>query len=129
MNDRFLSLLTSRNWQFRARQMPVYYDPNRIVTDYVKSYQLEHGGVMCEIAVAARFYGLDEDQFPARADIFFAAPGPIHPSNANRITSLRGKDRIICTLDHAGLLTALKYLIYAHPAGHFKQHSKTILGE
>lgn len=121
MNEKFLRLITSLNWKEHVTQKR--YDD----VDYIKVFDVVVRGVTHAIPVKARFWALDRDEVPTRCKISFVLDGDIYPRSDNRSTTLSSSGSIICMLDHAGYMTALKFAIYSHRVSYFKKQAKTIL--
>jgi hypothetical protein len=125
MNDRFLKLLTKNGWELRTTEVSQYYTR----TDYVKPFLVEVLGIMTEVPISVRFGQMDKENFPGKAFFNFVNPGKIYVGTANSSTVLKGKDRIICMLNQAGQITALKFAAYAFSATDYKQKAKQIMYE
>ena len=128
MNDTITKLLAVNNWEImESLHENAWNKTSYIIRQYVKSYPVQFAGENYQVPVVVNFYGADKDDYPKSATFTFGMKGECKPNYSHRATRLVGRDRVICCLEIAGQLTALKYVIYSRRVKYFKKSAKQIL--
>ena|ERR1035437_9823069 len=120
MNERFLRLLVSLGWNRQENKHPG-------VNAYIKVYPITVNGKSTGIPISVSFFSFDKDELPTEAYYEFVLEPTIRPNSGNRRTVVKGSGRIVCMLDYAGFMTAMKYAGFSHPVAYYKQDAKVIL--
>ena len=124
MNDKFLGLLKASGWESRERRTD---SGQRVVADYVKTYQVKYGDTSIDVPVAVYFYNLNRDNIPTKAIVGFALKSTISPNNWNRTSKIVGAGRVVATLDLVGYMTAVKFVVYGNAISFFTKAAKVTL--
>jgi len=97
LNERFVRLLTDSGWTYRTDE-----------DEYVKAFQLSlHTGIV-DIPICVNFGDLGEDGYAGYSVYSFFETPDLAVSWANARTVVKGKDRVVCMLDYAGLLLNIR---------------------
>jgi hypothetical protein len=117
MNEKFLILLLSKGWQVRDSKQ-----------DYVKIYEISLGNDTLNIPISARFYNLNKDGFPQGVTYQNVLNPAMFFGVQNRRTIVKGMARIIASVEyHAGMIAALKFVLYSNPTNYFTKYAKAAL--
>jgi len=124
MNERFLRFLDRSGWKIRQTDN----GDRAPLIDYVKVYEVPDCNGMSSIPIAVRFGSrVNKEGYPYGASLHFVLDTPKHTSYANSRVYINNTDVLICTLNEAGLILALKYVIFSRPVAHYKHPAKVIM--
>lgn len=113
-------MLPNLNWMEHQYEATI---SSLSIFEYIKVFTIDNR----KIPVNVRFKKISKDGYPTAAFFKVIDKAEINMNYSNIFTIISGRDRIICFLDQAGLLTALKYLIFSKKSSSWSQKSKQII--
>ena len=118
MNERFLRFLDKSGWK-----------PTESPHKFIKVYDVLDCGIITSIPVCVNLFRENNEGYFRGARISFVLDTLKHTSRANSSVILNNAEQIACTLNEAGLMLALKFVIFSRPTAYFKKPAKVIMSE
>ncbi len=126
MNEKFVRMLADRGWERRDIEGQNEWQRENW-TNYFKMFDVQFKGEQEQIPINVSLSGLDSEDLPRGATYSCLLKPPMHVSYTNSYVWVSGAYRIVCNLDQAGYMMAMKWVVYSHPHKNYIKDGKAIL--